>query len=123
MIYSVVAKDYEFLTEAEDTKEAFARFFVDVIDNEIPLERLGQIVKTVREDGEEVAFRTVPILVLLGRLSVSDGIKNIEITLHVDVLEAINILTSCMHQDEWMLDCIDKIPETNMETVMEVDEE
>jgi hypothetical protein len=108
IMFVVEAKDYNFIVEAEDTKEAFAKFFADFIDSNCSLAEIGNIIK-IKVNNDEVAFRTIPTLVLLGKLSVSDGIFNICNVLQIDMLKACQILQQCMIQDEWILDLVNKV--------------
>lgn len=105
--FIVKTKDYSFIATADNTNEAFAQFFADFINKDIPIDKIGNIVKIVLKD-DEIAFRTIPTLVLLGKLSVSDGIVNIKELLNIDTLEAIKVLEHCMETDKWIVPLIAK---------------
>ena len=105
--FIIKAKDYEFATMAKDAKDAFVNFFTDFVSEERAVESVGHIVIIATED-DEYGIRTVPTFVLLGVLSVSDGIFNIAHLFGIDDVEACQILQECMENDKWIAEKVKK---------------
>ena len=99
--YRLHTKDAQVGIRAKSRKEAFAKFFKDVVDGKIQLSELGNIV--ILHDGKtEYPFRTVPSLFILGLMNETAAISNIASCISSDRVEASKMLYKAIEKDKWI---------------------
>ena len=98
------------LITAENRKEAYAKFFLEVKKGNIGLDKIGCII-VAEEDGEEYPFRSIPTLWLMQLISPGMAFATLEKMLDLDsnTDEAANILIDSAKQDMWILDEIGRL--------------
>lgn len=67
MKYIIKTKDDKVMVEAVDKDHAFAKYFYDIINEKVSLDKIGAIIllEGKRKDGgDDVPFRTAPLLML-----------------------------------------------------------
>ena len=107
-LYKLTTKDEKILIKAKSRKEAFAKFFKDILKGKIPLRNIGQIV-TLHDGEDEYPFRTVPTLYLLGIINKEIAILNISMILECSKIEAENMLESCIAEDNWIIKAVESV--------------
>ena len=96
--YKVTTKDATLLFQGNNKEEAFRDFILKT-----PLEKMGNLVMLIDEEGEEYPFRTLPSLVLLGRIDFPTGAYNLQKLLDLSFEEAKTMLICSMKKDAWIL--------------------
>lgn len=82
MKFIIETKSDKVIITAEDKDHAFARYFYDIINEKVTIDKIGQIIvmKGKMEDGkDDIAFRTAPLLWKMGVIGTKcaiDGISN-----------------------------------------------
>jgi len=110
--YRITTKDDEAIITASSRKEALARYFLQVADGEVGLDRLGNLVMVKDPDyGEQYPFRTVPALWLLGVLDRETAELNLQVLLGVGEKESRDILLTAAKQDAWIVEEVKKLRE------------
>jgi len=107
-IYKIETKSDKVLVQAEDRDQAFASYFKDIIQQKIPLERLGNII--ILHDGkEDYAFRTVPLLWKMGIINEQLAVANLIDVLGVKNNEARRMLKKCGEADARLIPLIEDL--------------
>lgn len=104
-VYMVDTKDCKFFVRASSRQEAFAYFFLDILDGKIDMADIGHLIMLV-DNGEEYALRTAPVLVLLEVLPKDLAISGISEMTGTSLQEAEQILDICMEEDKEMADLV-----------------
>jgi hypothetical protein len=107
-LYIIESKTSKFICLARNKKEAYAKFFLKVLNGEIPLEEIGLLI-TLYEGKHEYGLRTVPILYLLGVIDLETAIYNIQKPLGISREEALQLLKMAVEQDKWIIDEMKKV--------------
>jgi len=110
--YRISTKDDKTIITANSRKEAIARYFLQIADGEVSLDRIGNLVTiTDPDNGEEYPFRTVPSLWLLGVLDRETAELNIRVLLGVGEEESRDLLLMTAKQDKWIVDAVKRLKE------------
>ena len=110
--FIITAKEHEWHIFAKDKDYAFAKFFKDVADDKIHLDELGNIIVLKRKharEGQEIPFRTTPLLYQMKLISSSDAVSNIMAVTNVDQKEAEDMLMKYSFKDGHLLPFIDEL--------------
>lgn len=110
--FIIQTKDDKVLIEAVDKDHAFAKWFYDVITEKVTLDKIGNIIllKGKRNDsGDDIAFRTVPLLWKMGIIGTKCAIDSIIECVKVSRTEAKKMLKSCGDQDARLIPLIEEL--------------
>jgi hypothetical protein len=108
MKFIVETKDDKVLIEAEDKDHALAKYFKDIIEQNISLEKIGSII--ILSDGEEqYPMRTVPLLWKMGALSTRLALDNLQQVLGISRFEAKKLLRKYGDVDAHLVPLIDEL--------------
>lgn len=108
-LFKIHTKDDVAIVEAKTRQIAFAKYFKEVVENKIPIEKLGNILM-LKDNGEEYPIRTLPILWLMGVVDDEQAIQTlIEIEVATSRTEARKLLKKCAEQDRWIAEAIDDL--------------
>lgn len=110
--FIIQTKDDKVLIEAVDIDHAFAKWFYDVITEKVTLDKIGNIIllKGKRDDGgDDIAFRTVPLLWKMGIIGTKCAIDSIIECVKVTRTEAKRMLKSCGDQDARLIPLIEEL--------------
>ena len=106
MKFVIETKDDKVLIEAEDKDHAFAKYFKDIVEQNIPLEKIGNII--MLNDGEEqYPMRTVPLLWKMGAIGTRCAVDNLVEVLGVSRFEAKKLLKKYGDVDARLVPLID----------------
>lgn len=109
-VYKIEYKKGIFLCMARNREQAFAKFFLNVLNGVITLEELGQVIFLI--DGrKQYPFRTVPTLMLLGLIDEETAIYNISKITGATREEAKHLLYHALESDKWVIEEIKKLRE------------
>ena len=111
-LYKVSTMNETILVNADNRKEAYARFFLDVKQGKYPLDKIGGIIMvTDPDDGEEYPLRTTPALWLMELIPNGVAFATIEkmLDLSSDTDESATIVLQSARQDEWILDEVKRL--------------
>lgn len=111
-IYKTTTMDETILIQANNRKEAYAKFFLEIKNGKYPLDKIGGIIMVVDpDDGEEYPFRTTPTLWLMELIPAGVAFATIEKMLGLDSNsdEAANMLIKASNQDSWILEEIERL--------------
>lgn len=106
--YIIEAKGDKVLVEAEDRDHAFAKYFYDIINADVTLDKIGNIV-VLKDGNEEYAFRTVPLLWKMGVIGTRNAIDNICEVTGVTRAEAKVMLKNAADNDARLVPLIDDL--------------
>ena len=111
-LYNVSTMGEKILINAENRKEAYARFFIEIKEGKYPLDKIGGLI-SVRDpdDGEDYPFRTTPTLWLMELIPPETAFATIESMLSLDPSsdDSANLLLQSAKQDMWILDEIKRL--------------
>ena len=108
MKFVIETKNDKVLIEAIDKDHAFAKYFKDIIEQQIPLEKIGNIIK-LSDGKEEYPMRTVPLLWKMGVLSTRLALDNLVNLLGVSRFEAKKLLKQYGDIDARLVPLIDEV--------------
>lgn len=111
-VYELSTMGEKILIPANNRKEAYARFFLDVKNGKYPLEKIGSLISVIDpDDKEDYPFRTIPTLWLMELISPSMAFLTLEKMLDLDsnTDESAKILVDSAKQDMWILDEIGRL--------------
>lgn len=74
--FIIETKSDKVLITAEDREHAFAKYFKDIAEGEVSIDKIGNIIM-LKDGKEEYPFRTVPLLWKMGIIGTSNAIDNI----------------------------------------------
>lgn len=112
MKFIIDAKDDKVLVEAVDRDHAFAKYFYDVINEKVTLDKIGGIIllKGKRKDGgDDIPFRTAPLLWKMGIIGTSCAVDNIVECIGVSRKEAKEMLKTASEQDGRLIPLIEEL--------------
>jgi len=101
-------KDDVVLIQAESRDVAFAKYFKQIAEEKIPLDKIGNIVM-LEDDGEEYAFRTVPLLWKMMVINEETAIASLQSILNVSRNEARQMLKKYGDADARLIPLIDQL--------------
>jgi len=105
-LYTICARNNVTLVEAEDKDHAFAKYFQDILENKVSLEKLGNII-VLNDHGKEYPFRTVPLLWQMGVIDDDAAIENIKNVLGIESTEEARVvLMLCAKRDARLIPMI-----------------
>ncbi|MBU0846620.1 hypothetical protein KKH23_05470 [Patescibacteria group bacterium] len=111
-MYEVETMDEKTMIPAENRKEAYAKFFINVKLGKHPLNKIGGLI-SVRDpdDGEDYPFRTTPTLWLMKIITPETAFATIEKMLDLDPSseDSAKLLLQSAKQDMWILDEIKRL--------------
>lgn len=111
--FVIHTKDDRVLITAEDKDHAFAKYFLDIIEGKIPLDKIGNIImlkpKAESSEGEEIGCRTAPLLWKMGVLGTKVAIDNIVALVGVTRKEAKEMLKAAAEQDARFIPLIEEL--------------
>ena len=106
--YVITTKGDKVLITAEDRDHAFAKYFKDIIERKIPLDKVGSILMLM--DGNvEIPIRTVPLLWRMGIVCTDCAITNIVDCTGVLRSEAKEILKEASDKDARLIPLINQL--------------
>lgn len=111
-LYKVSTMNETILVNADNRKEAYAKFFLDVKQGKYPLDKIGGIIMvTDPDDGKEYPFRTTPALWLMKLIPPETAFATIEKILDLDPStdESADMLLQSARQDMWILDEVKRL--------------
>jgi hypothetical protein len=107
-VFIIETKDDKVLIRAKDKDHAFAKFFKDVMDEKVPLEKLGSIV--ILSDGKnEYPFRIAPLLWQMKLISGDVAVSNIMAVTGVSQKEAEGMLLQMSFKDSRLIPLIEEL--------------
>lgn len=112
MKYIIKTKDDKVMVEAVDKDHAFAKYFYDIINEKVSLDKIGAIIllEGKRKDGgDDVPFRTAPLLWKMGIIGTSCAIDNIVDCVGVSRKEAKKMLKDASEQDGHLIPLIEEL--------------
>lgn len=112
MKFIIEAKGDKMLIEAVDRDHAFAQYFYDIINEKVTLDKLGTIIllKGQRKDGgDDIAFRTAPLLWKMGVIGTVTAVDNIVEAVGVTRAEAKKMLKKAGDADARLIPLIEEI--------------
>ncbi|RLI14387.1 hypothetical protein DRO41_05870 [Candidatus Bathyarchaeota archaeon] len=108
MKFIIETKDDRVLIEAQDKDHAFAKYFKDISEHKIPLEKIGNVI--ILSDGkDEYPMRTVPLLWKMGVLETKLAIDNLVRVLGVSHFEAERLLKKYGDIDARLIPLMDEV--------------
>ncbi len=108
MKFIIETKSDKVLIEAEDKDHAFAKYFKDIIEQKIPLEKIGNLI--MLSDGkEQYPMRTVPLLWKMGVIGTKLAVDNLVEILRVSRFEAKKLLKECADADARLIPLIEEL--------------
>jgi len=111
-LYKVETMGETILINAENRKEAYARFFLEIKEGKYPMDKIGGIIMvTDPDDGTDYPFRTTPTLWLMELIPPETAFATIERMLDLDPStdESAGLLLESARQDAWILDEIKRL--------------
>ena len=109
-LFLIVSRERKYLIQAENRKEAYARFFLQVKRGQIGVGELGQIILCYSAtEADPYPFRTVPTLWMMGLISSKIAIMSLKELLNITNKEARELLQETARADSWILDEIRKL--------------
>lgn len=112
MKFIIKTKDDNVLIEAEDIDHAFAKYFYDIINQKVTIDKIGGIilVKGKKKDGgDDIAFRTAPLLWKLGLIGTATAVKHICSLIGVSHKEAKEMLKGAADDDARLIPLIEEL--------------
>lgn len=106
--FIIETKDDKALVEAEDRDHAFAKYFYDILNEKVTLDKLGNII-TLKDGVAEIPFRTVPLLWKMGIIGTKHAIDNISSLLGITRKEAKKILKEAGDSDARLIPLIEDL--------------
>ena len=106
--YIIETKSDKVLISAIDRDHAFAKYFKDIAEQEISLDKLGNIIM-LKDGKEEYGFRTVPLLWKMGLIGTKHAIDNIVATVGGSRTDAKAMLKKAANADARLVPLIDEI--------------
>jgi hypothetical protein len=106
--YIIQTKSDKVLISAIDREHAFAKYFKDIAEGVIDLEKIGNLI-TLKDGKEEYPFRTAPLLWKMGVIGTKNAIDNIVNCVGVSRKEAKSMLKQAGDADARLIPLIDEI--------------
>lgn len=101
------------LIEAEDRDHAFAKYFYDIINEKVTLDKLGGIImlrdENAKNEGDEIGFRTAPLLWKMGVIGTQHAISNICSLTGATHKEAKDMLKNAADSDARLIPLIEEL--------------
>ena len=110
--YIIEAKTDKVMVSAVDRDHAFAKYFYDIINEKVTLDKIGNIIllKGDRKDGgDDIAFRTVPLLWKMGIIGTKTAVSQICSVVGVSRAEAKKMLKDAGDADVRLVPLIDEL--------------
>lgn len=110
--FIIETKSDKVMVSALDRDHAFAQYFYDIINEKVSIDKIGGIIqlKGKRKDGgDDIAFRTVPLLWKMGIVGTKCAIDNIVACVGVTRTEAKKMLKDAGDQDARLIPLIDEL--------------
>jgi hypothetical protein len=118
--YVIETKDDKVLIEVPKSKDAneermnaFAKYFLDVIEEKVTLDKIGNIIMLHKpgqtDQSQWYPFRVVPLLWKMNILGTSHAIDNIVACLDVTRKEAKKMLKNCADKDADLIPLIEDL--------------
>lgn len=110
--FVIETKSDKVVVSAEDIDHAFAKYFYDIINEKVTLDKIGAIIllKGKKKDGgEDIAFRTAPLLWKMGIIGTKCAIDNIVDCVHVSRKEAKKMLKRAGDKDARLIPLIEEL--------------
>ena len=108
-LFKIHTKNDIAIVEAETRQQAYAKYFKEVVEGKIPIEKLGNLLM-LEDDGEEYPIRTIPILWLMGVVDDEQAIQTlIALGVATSRNDARKLLAKCAKQDRWIAEAIDDL--------------
>lgn len=111
--FIIHTKNDKVLIEAEDRDHAFAKYFYDVINEKVTLDKIGGIImlrdEHMKSEGEEIACRTAPLLWKMGIIGTQPAINNICSCTGVTHKEAKVMLKNAADADARLIPLIEEL--------------
>lgn len=110
--FIIEAKSDKVLIEAEDVDHAFAKYFYDIINEKVTLDKLGGIIllKGERADGgDDIGCRTAPLLWKMGIIGTKCAMDNIVECTGVSRKEAKTMLKKAADRDARLIPLIEEL--------------
>jgi hypothetical protein len=106
--FLITTKDDKVLIEAKDKDHAFAKYFKDIVEQKVSLEKIGNII--MLSDGEdEYPMRTVPLLWKMGAIGTRVAVDNLVEVLGVSRFKAKKLLKQSADADARLVPLIDEL--------------
>jgi len=106
--YIIETKSDKVLISAVDREHAFAKYFKDIAEGDVSIEKIGNIIM-LKDGKDEVPFRTVPLLWKMGVIGTQHAIDNIVACIGVSRKEAKLMLKKAGDADARLIPLIDEI--------------
>ncbi len=106
--YLITTKSDKVLITQKDREHAFAKYFKDIAEGGIDLNKIGNII-TLNDGKEDYPFRTVPLLWKMGVIGTKNAMDNIVSCLGVTRKEAKQLLRKYGEADARLIPIIDEI--------------
>lgn len=115
--FIIQTKNDKVLVTAEDRDHAFAKYFYDIINQKVPLEKVGNLVMLkTKEDDDPIAFRTAPLLWKMGVIGTKCAVDNIVKCVGCSRVCAKVMLRNAANEDARLVPLIDDLRLAEEET-------
>ena len=113
--FVIETKDDRVLIRAEDKDYAFAKYFKEIAEAKVSIEKIGNLIM-LKDGKEEYPMRTVPLLWKMGIIGTRLAIDNLVALLGVSRSEAKKMLKQAAERDARLVPLIDELKLAEVET-------
>ena len=109
-VFKIRTKNDTVIVSAKDKREAWGKYFKDVINQNVSISDLGNILMLTDENGEETPCRVVPILWKMEVINDETAIASLRaIGVATSNNEARKLLETTSKADSWIAEEIDRL--------------